>query len=122
MNIILITARPEFWAPLLSDLQKQGCAAQSVNHPDEAASLLRADKQKNFLWALLDLPHNFDSLRAAARKLSALRPDLQLAATSALSPADFSEAAAGLRFFPLPLHPEPDDLRRLLNGPGNRNN
>ncbi|MDR1126350.1 MAG: hypothetical protein LBM64_09900 [Deltaproteobacteria bacterium] len=114
MDIVIVTARPDFWLRFSAFLRERHITAHVVDHPDHIAGALEDNPAGDFRLVIIDLPYDFDSMRDYAAQALNLRDNLSVAATHSMPDYLFAQAAAGLRLFPLPRSPREADLEKLL--------
>lgn len=114
MDLIIVTARPDYWPRFDSFLQERGITAHGVDHPDHVADVMRDNPRGDFRLVIIDLPYDFDSLRDYAAQVLNMRRNLAVASTHSMPDYLFVQAAEGLRLFPLPRNPGENDLEKLL--------
>lgn len=114
MDLIIVSARPDYWSGFAAFFQERGIGAHAADHPDQAAGIMRDNPQGDFQLIILDLPYDFDSMRGYATQVLHLRPNLSAGATHSMPDYLFAQAAEGLRLFPLPRNPKESDLEKLL--------
>lgn len=114
MDLIIVTARPDFWPRFDAFLQERDITTHQVDHPDHVADVLRENPGGDFRLAIIDLPYDFDSMRNYAAQVLQMRPGLAVAAAHSMPEYLFAQAAEGLRLFSLPRNPRENDLQKLL--------
>jgi ActR/RegA family two-component response regulator len=95
-------------------MQKRGFAPTLVNSVDEADAVMRGSPTG---LAVLDLPHNFESMRNAVDTIRIGHARVKIAIVNNLRDSDLAEAASGMDSPPiiLPAHPKPEDISVMLN-------
>jgi DNA-binding NtrC family response regulator len=118
MNILIISARPDFWLNLTPVMQERGFATSLLTSLQDACAGLR---QSPAQLVILDLPHNFESLRSSMEAVhkadNRSGPRVKIALVNNLPDKDFKELCLGRErdIRSLPTHPSPEEISVLLN-------
>lgn len=113
MDILILSARPDYWAPYLPTFEQHGFQAGLADGLASAGGLMR---QQRMRLVLVDLPHNYESLRQIMLDLRAIQPKVAIAMTSHLSTEGLRAEVADLDLFlPLQKHPDASDIKVLLD-------
>jgi DNA-binding response OmpR family regulator len=114
MNIIIISARPDFWQNLTPAMQERGFAAILATSFDEAMASMRLNQVK---LVIIDLLYNFESIRSSVAAIEAANSRVKIAVVNNLRKNDFKDATAKLHnvLMSIPVNPRLNDINVLLN-------
>ena len=115
-DIVILSARPEFWQQHLPAMRERGFAVLTATAPEQVEALAGPAATGRLRLAVVDLPYDFNSLGQSIRRIQAIQPGLPVAVISSLEGAELKEALAGQQvFLALPRTPGDLDIKLLLN-------
>lgn len=107
MDILIVTSRPEQWAPVLPVMEGRGAAVRQAGSLEQGMELVR---QQAPALAVLDLGLEPEELRKAVIDILMVNAMIHTAAVSPMTAAEFHDKMEGARHADVPA--------RGLYGPG----
>lgn len=112
MDILIVTSRPEQWAPALPVMEGRGAAVRQAGSPEQGMELVR--RQAPAL-AVLDLGLESEELRKAVIDILMVNAMIHTVAVSPMTAAEFHDKMEGLgMLMSLPVDFTIQDVEKMM--------
>ena len=114
MDILIVTSRPEQWAPVLPVMEGRGASVRQAGSLEQGLELVRQNRVAEAV-ELLDLGLEPDALRKAVIDILMVNAMIHTAAVSPMTAAEFHDKMEGLgMLMSLPVDFSVRDVEKMM--------